>query len=276
MDEATETLALAIRQRLDAMREQLAMEYQGSTGRVRTCFVDDLLPDSALQEFSGALPPLSEMTRLRSLGERKFVSASLDRLAPALRKLTMAFSHPIVTLAIAPIIGAAMLVPDGNFYNGGVTIMAPGDFMRPHLDNSHDKAGQRVRKVVMLYYFSPVWRSEYGGHLAVWDDVVAGEARGIKYRPNRLVLIETSEASWHSISEIVGPYPRVNLTTYLYDPAATSQPVRLTRFKAWPKERLHLFALDAQFHARSMAFKLGLQRFRRNPHVYENGVREKA
>ena len=255
-------------QQLERHRAELAAQYQSSARPVRYCHLDDLLPAAAFEQFALALPALSEMTRLRSLGERKFVSAALDKLAEPLRNLVKAFTDPRVVAAVAPILGVPALTHDESYYNGGLTIMAPSDYMRPHLDNSHDKSGKRPRRVVMLYYLSPIWRDGYGGNLGVWQDLASARVEHIEYRPNRLVLLETSEKSWHSIDSVLGPYPRANLTTYLYDPAVSDQPPRLTRFKAWPREPLHELALNAQFQARSLAARLGLQRFRRNPHIY--------
>jgi Rps23 Pro-64 3,4-dihydroxylase Tpa1-like proline 4-hydroxylase len=55
-----------------------------------------------------------------------------------------------------------------RLYNGGITKMMPGDFMCPHLDNSHNYDRTQRRAVVLLYYMSPQWREDYGGALELW------------------------------------------------------------------------------------------------------------
>jgi Rps23 Pro-64 3,4-dihydroxylase Tpa1-like proline 4-hydroxylase len=36
--------------------------------------------------------------------------------------------------------------------------MSKGAYLRPHLDNSHDKNRKRYRVVNLLYYVTPDWR----------------------------------------------------------------------------------------------------------------------
>ena len=41
--------------------------------------------------------------------------------------------------AIASITGIPELLPDDKLYAGGISLMTQGQYLNPHLDNSHDK-----------------------------------------------------------------------------------------------------------------------------------------
>jgi hypothetical protein len=242
-------------------------------GLARCCWIDDLLPPDVLAAALDALPPLDGMIRRANAMERKYVTAQLDRLAPPLRGLITAFQDQRVADAVAGIIGRPRLETDPLFYNGGITAMLPGDFMSPHLDNSHDYGRQRRRDVVLLYYLTPHWQDGFGGQLEVWDAALRRPHRVVPYRRNRLVLLETTEHSWHAIRPVRGPLPRLNLTTYFYAPQEAAWPIRLTRFQPWPGHPLRRLLFNGEFRLRSTAARLlGGTRRLANPHVYRPHV----
>ena len=41
--------------------------------------------------------------------------------------------------------------------------MTEGDFLNPHIDNSHDAKRERYRRLNLLYYVSPGWESAKRG-----------------------------------------------------------------------------------------------------------------
>jgi hypothetical protein len=255
--------------RLTAEAARLKADFgEPDPTRVRCCWLDDVLPQQVIEAARRNLPDPSTMVRRENMKERKFVSANLDALASPIGDLVLAIAQQPVADAVARIMGKPKLEVDPLLYNGGVTAMMPGDFMCPHLDNSHDYARVRRREVVLLFYLSAEWHDEYGGGLELWDRKRGGTARPIAFRPNRLVIMETTERSWHSIRSVVGPVPRVSLTTYFYAPAAEKAPLRLTRFTSWPGHPLRGLLFDSEFHARGLAAKLIGRRVGRNRHAY--------
>lgn len=236
-------------------------------GHVRSFALDDLLPREMLDAALAAMPTLPGMLRRANRKERKFVCARLDTLDSSVRDIVVALNQPEIANAVAGITGMAALETDPLLYNGGVTCMLPGDFMCPHLDNSHDYARKRRREVVLLTYLSPHWREDYGGHLMLWQDHRRGALEPVPYRSNRLVVMETTDASWHAVTPITGPMPRINITTYFYAPSAVRHPVRLTRFAAWPGQALRQAMFDGEFALRSMANRVGARRLLPNRHI---------
>lgn len=82
--------------------------------------------------------------------------------------------------------------------------MRTGDFLDPHIDNSHDQNRENYRRLNLLYYVTPEWSGPDGGNLELWDQKVLKPVT-IESRFNRLVLMETHHLSWHSVSEVKKP-----------------------------------------------------------------------
>jgi hypothetical protein len=254
--------------RLAAESVRLKEEFGGpNPDRIRFCVLDDLLPEAIFLSAFGQLPRLSDMVRRADMRERKFVSANLDKLEGPIVDIVLALADPRIAKIVAGIIGKKRLEVDPSLYNGGITVMLPGDFMCPHLDNSHDQARKRRRDVVLLYYFSPFWLPEYQGSLELWRLDGKTSQSSIEYKPNRLVILETTDHSLHSIQSILGPMPRASVTSYFYGPESERSPVRLTRFTSWPGDPLRGMLFDAQFHLRSIAARF-IRRSVGNRHVY--------
>jgi hypothetical protein len=244
-------------ERLESQAAELKAQFDApGAGRIRCCWLDDVLPGDLVVAAHRELPRLCDMVRRRNMKERKFVSANLDALSGPIRDLVRAFAQQPLADVVAKIMGAAVLEPDPHLYNGGITAMLPGDFMCPHLDNSHDYGRVRRREVVLLYYFSPFWNAGYGGDLELWDQLHGASGRVIEFRPNRLVIMETTSRSWHSIRPIGGPIPRASLTTYFYAPTTEKAPLRLTRFASWPGQPVRRMLFTGEFHMRSLTARL--------------------
>lgn len=139
-----------------------------------------------------------------SFRERKLTTKQYDQFNSILGEITFAFQDPEVIRAFEEITGIKNQIGDPKLYAGGLSMMRPGDFLDPHIDNSHDLGRQTYRRLNLLYYVTPDWKLEDGGHLELWDKTVS-QNLVIESRFNRLVLMETHNLSWHSVSPIKKP-----------------------------------------------------------------------
>lgn len=262
-------ISATIAARLEAEADRLNAAFgSAESGGLRYCWIDSLLPDDVMLAAFSLLPALAGMVRLKNLKERKFVTAELDALAEPIRHLVMALNSRAVADVVARIIGVPFLETDPKLYNSGITAMVPGDFMCPHLDNSHDYDRARRRAVALIYYMAPFWRADYGGSLELWDSNRRAPPSAVDFRGNRLVIMETTDRSWHSVKPILGPLPRVNAISYFYAPSEERHPLRLTRFAPWPGHRVQELMFSAEFHLRSLVARLAGRRLRFNRHLY--------
>ena len=105
-----------------------------------------------------------------SFREKKKTSANLDAYDPILSEVTYALQDYAVIDCIAELVDLKEIEPDPLLYAGGLSMMFKGDFLNPHLDNSHDGNRSRYRRLNLLYYVTLDWKAEYGGNLELWNE----------------------------------------------------------------------------------------------------------
>jgi Rps23 Pro-64 3,4-dihydroxylase Tpa1-like proline 4-hydroxylase len=116
---------------------------------------------------------------------------------------------------VRQITGIEGLEADPELYAGGISLMGKGDFLNPHIDNSHDARRARYRRLNLLYYISPDWKLPNGGNLELWDERVL-RPMVIESRFNRLVVMETNRTSWHSVNPIRVEQDRCCVSNYYF------------------------------------------------------------
>lgn len=243
-----------------------AARFEASAGTTtRHAVIDDLLPPDVAAEIYAKFPLDGEnFVRRISFRERKRTSAALDALDPLLAEISFAIQDPQVLDAVAAISGIDGMEPDASLYAGGLSMMAKGDFLNPHIDNSHDGARSRYRRINLLYYVTPEWRQEYGGNLELWDDDVRTPVT-LTSAFNRLILMETNRSSWHSVSPVQVDGARCCVSSYYFSkaPPAEDEYFHVTKFSARPEQPVRRIYAKADAAMRNFAGSaLGLGRGR--------------
>ena len=138
---------------------------------------------------------------------------------------------------VAACTGMTQLEPDPKLYAGGLSMMFAGDFLNPHIDNSHDAMRQRYRRLNLLYYVSPEWTLEDGGNFELWDDG-RQVAKTIVSARNRLVVMETDRSSWHSVSPVQSDMPRCCVSNYYFSKVSPDETdyFHVTSFSGRPEQ----------------------------------------
>jgi Rps23 Pro-64 3,4-dihydroxylase Tpa1-like proline 4-hydroxylase len=256
---------------LEKSKEDLKKQF-AITGRVRSCFLDDLLDPALARTIFEAYPRKEELVLQSSLRERKHIGVQMDSYNPLLEEALCAFHDQRIVRLVGEITGLNGLMPDATFTRGGISLMAPGDFLNPHLDNSHDRERKNYRALNLLYYISPEWKIENGGNLELWDNGPGKPQRTIHCKFNRLVIMLTDRRSWHSVSQVVADTPRCCVSNYYYTKTPVDGAVKdyyhVTTFRGRPEQRLRDWILRGDGVLRNavrMIFKGGLAR----PHTYK-------
>lgn len=201
--------------------------------------VDNLLPSSlALKAYQSFPDHGTGFTCRDDFRERKRTLMDLAALDPLLSVITYALQSPEVLHELEYLTGISNLEPDPSLSRGGLSMMFKGDFLNPHIDNSHDAKRQRYRRLNLLYYVSPGWVYENGGNFELWDDK-RKKPNTIVSAFNRFVVMETTKTSWHSVSEVLVDAPRCCISSYCY---TTASPARtdyyhVTSFDGRPIEK---------------------------------------
>jgi Rps23 Pro-64 3,4-dihydroxylase Tpa1-like proline 4-hydroxylase len=236
-EEITE-LAIA---RLNGCREAIVDAWNHPIGtETRHFYVDDFLPVEIAREAYAAFPKSADGFHSReTFREKKRTSAHLDAYEPILREITYALQDKRVVDLVAELVGFEAIEPDPLLYAGGLSMMFAGDFLNPHIDNSHDGKRDRYRRLNLLYYVSPDWCFENGGNFELWDDK-RQVPKTIVSAENRLLVMETNKTSWHSVSPVTADYPRCCVSNYYFSHESPdkSQYFHVTSFTGRPEETL--------------------------------------
>lgn len=234
-----EELTQNILARLAPLVERLRSEFQSSISvvGVRYCVIDDLLPREIAERIEAAFPRPDEMRLMNTFREKKFTSKSYNNFNPILRDVTFALQDSRVIKLIETITGIENQIPDGSLYAGGLSAMGKGHFLGPHIDNSHDGDRRYYRTLNLLYYVTSDWTLDNGGNLELWDKKVVNKTT-IVSRFNRLVVMETTPVSWHSVSEVKVNIARKCVSNYYFSPTSPtgSEYFNVTSFSAGPDQ----------------------------------------
>lgn len=258
----TKGLATRIAERLETVPPQR-----------RHAVIDDLLPDDLAHAIGAAYPDDGKgFTRLKSFRESKLTSNRFDILPPILGEIAFALQAPEVIAQVKRITGMSALIPDPTSYAGGVSIMGKGDFLNPHIDNSHNGSRALYRRLNLLYYPNPDWREGDGGEFELWDEAVTHQRR-IPPRFNRLVLMETNRTSWHSVAPIVRG-PRRCVSSYYFSKGSPdgSDYYHVTSFTGRPGQHFRRGIGIFDNAARGLVRKLGARRAADAGHAYETSA----
>jgi len=263
-------LADLIVSRLEQEQDNLKKEFQ-QKGRINSCYLDNLLPIDIVLQIYQAFPSPEEMAIHKSIRENKRVAAQMDLYNPLLEEIVFAFQDNRIVQLCEAITGIANMEPDENLYAGGISLMAKGNFLNPHLDNSHDNDRENYRVLNLLYYVSPDWKEENGGNLELWDNGMKGKPRTIVSACNRLALMITNKSSIHSVSKVTVDGKRCCVSNYYFSkmPADDKAYFHVTSFYGRPEEPVKSITLKVDRTLRNFIRKITGKRIVETDHIYK-------
>lgn len=259
MDEKGQTRSMH-----QAIAERLAFAhpaFHGSEARTAYAVCDELLPDRTAKAIAAAFPvDGAGFSELDTFRERKLTTNAFDSQPMILAEAAFALQHPTVIAEVERITGMRELQADPTCYAGGLSLMRPGDFLNPHVDNSHNGARSLYRRVNLLLYCSPEWRAGDGGELELWDRDVSTAAR-IAPAFNRLAIIATNRTSWHSVAPVTRGLRRC-ISAYYFSEASPDGTAyyHITSFTGRPGQPVRRVLGVADNALRQFARRLGARR----------------
>ena len=239
-----EIFVAEIIKKLSHSRDSITSQWTNPVGtKTRYFFLDDLLPKANVDEIYNAFPRDGDgFFNQESFREKKRTSARLSEFETILSDITYAIQDQRVVNLVSEICGIEKIKPDPNLYAGGLSMMFPGDFLNPHIDNSHDGERSKYRRLNLLYYVSPNWALENGGNFELWNDDLTKPETIIAHQ-NRLVVMETNKYSWHSVSKVMAERPRCCVSNYYFSEISPhgNEYFHVTSFMGRPEQQLRNF-----------------------------------
>ncbi|MGC2238719.1 MAG: 2OG-Fe(II) oxygenase [Pyrinomonadaceae bacterium] len=253
-----EELVKIILERFEKDGDAIKADFYADKG-IKTHFaaIDNLFPEDIARQIFEAYPKLDEMRLLDSFREKKYTSKSLEKFNSLISDATFAFQDERVVNAVAKATGIEDPKGDPHLYAGGISAMAKGHFLNPHIDNSHDFEQENYRVLNLLYYCTPDWKPENGGNLELWNEDVT-EVVEIPSLFNRLVLMATNDKSWHSVNEVKVDGARCCVSNYYFSPHSPNgyETTHVTFFQARPEQKLRRFVTTADGYLRTALRKV--------------------
>lgn len=235
-----EELVKLILERLEKDADAIKTDFHADKG-IKTHFtaIDNLLPENLARKIYESFPPTAEMRLLDSFREKKFTSKSFEKFDSLIEDATFAFQDERVIEKVAELTSIKDPKGDPHLYAGGISAMAKGHFLNPHLDNSHDYEQKHYRVLNLLYYVTPDWNPKNGGNLELWDEDVT-KAIEIPSLFNRLVLMATNDKSYHSVNEVKTDGARCCVSNYYFSPHSPNgyETSHVTYFQARPEQKI--------------------------------------
>ncbi|WP_346838491.1 2OG-Fe(II) oxygenase [Microbulbifer sp. SAOS-129_SWC] len=266
-----EEIAELILNKLDKEKNSIGELYKNSSAKIGYFYIDNLLPDELAKKIYNSFPSPDSMKMRKSLREYKYIAAQMDQYDPILEECIYAFQDARIVSFIQDICGIESLYPDKYLYAGGISLMAKGSFLNPHLDNSHEKDRAKWRVLNLLYYISPNWEGCFGGNLEIWPEGPQKKQITIDSTFNRLVVMATHGASWHSVSPIVVDEKRACVSNYYFSDQSlkADDTFHVTSFRGRPEQNFRDVILRADILLRQSIRKIFPKGAVKTDHLYK-------
>jgi Rps23 Pro-64 3,4-dihydroxylase Tpa1-like proline 4-hydroxylase len=266
-------LANLILKRLEEVKGTVQIQFDETKSKIGYFFVDDLLPVEVALQLSHSFPETSQMVLKKSIREDKFIGVQMNKYDLLLEETIYAFQDERVVQLVSEITGLPNVFPDQQLYAGGISLMKKGQYLNPHLDNSHDKDRDRWRVLNLLYYVTPNWNLKNGGNLELWPNGLKKKQVVIESKFNRLAVMVTHNQSLHSVSPVTEELERRCISNYYFSniPARQDDTFHVTSFRGRPENKFVDMVLQTDTFLRMGIRKIFKKGIKENPHYYKKG-----
>jgi Rps23 Pro-64 3,4-dihydroxylase Tpa1-like proline 4-hydroxylase len=200
-----------------ARAAQFAQAFNAATP-CRHVVIDGFLDAGFADELYRDLPDPQTMPKSRDyLFSDKRELSTLDRHSEISARLHQVFIDPEFADFLQTLIGRTVFI-DPEYAGGGFHAGAANSFLDLHTDfNIHPVNSGWLRELNILLYLNPGWEPSWGGSLLLTDQP-GSPTIAIEPRFNRLVIMESTSASFHGYDQISFPAGRSrrSIAAYAY------------------------------------------------------------
>jgi Rps23 Pro-64 3,4-dihydroxylase Tpa1-like proline 4-hydroxylase len=211
------------------------------------CIIDGFFKDSVAADIEGEFPSYNDPQWFvyNNKIENKKALNDWNRFPLTTYSVFQSLNSPEFVSFLSNIT-AMDLFPDSGLHGGGWHIHSSGGNLNPHLDYSiHPKLGLQ-RKFNIIIYLSSELKEGMGGELGLWSHDPINNRPGrlateVQPKFNRAVLFDTTQNSWHGMSNKLNcpsdVYRKSLAIYYLSKPSEDASPHKRALFAA-RKEQL--------------------------------------
>lgn len=193
--------------------------------------------ENALKEF----PQVDSETWIHYIhvNERKFGKTDLSSFEPTLQAVIQELNSERFLHFLSELSGIKGLFADPTLEGGGLHQSGRGGFLNIHADfTAHPHHRDWQRRINVLVYLNRDWKSNWGGHLELWDKCMKKKVRKIAPFFNRCVIFNTDADAFHGHPQpLTCPegVTRKSIALY-YFTKESNLFVRSTEYKARPND----------------------------------------
>lgn len=174
--------------------------------------VDDFLKPEFAREVAAAYPSFSaartasgakEFSRVNEDVKVQVTDAS--RFPEPVRRLHEVLASDAFLGWMTRVTGIPDLQADPGLAGGGMHVMGPSGYLGVHVDFNFLRTRQLFRRLNIILYLTPDWKSEWEGDLELWDPQVKHCLHTISPVFNRCMVFNTTQDSFHGVRAIRCP-----------------------------------------------------------------------
>jgi hypothetical protein len=210
------------------------------------CCIDNFLAEDFAARVRAAFPPFEAALKMgrvfNTVNEKKKVQITDSTMFPV---PIAELNHLLAAREFLELLSYAFeipkLLPDAELIGGGIHQTGPRGRLDVHVDFNYIAERELHRRLNILIYFNPDWKSAWGGNLELWDNGVQRCRHSFAPEMNRCVIFETSDISYHGVTAVNCPPDRVrcSIAAYYYTreaPAHWAGRANPTLFRSRPDE----------------------------------------
>jgi hypothetical protein len=191
--------------------------------------IPDFLPGAVAQAIAAEFPaPNAIKWRLAGPGDaqhsgdrevEKITTSDEAQFPPLIRHVMHEFNSGVFLSFVEKLTGFTGLAPDPWYYGCGLHSTGRGGRLMVHADASRHPNPNFDQILNMIYYATPGWREEWGGHLELWDETASRCVDKITPTFNSMLIFFTGTKSYHGHPHPLTTPPgirRNSLAAYYY------------------------------------------------------------
>ena len=178
---------------------QVLQKKYNSASPFPNIVIDDFLPVDFLDKIVELYPNKSQSSTYHTTSHQRFKRGYRpDNLGtnPCRSYMYLFNSQPFLAF-VERVTGLDGLIPDPYFIGAGFHEIESGGKLNIHTDFNYHKKLNLMRRVNVLVFLNKNWKSEYGGHLELWDKNMQTCIKSIEPIFNRCVIFNTDSKSFH-------------------------------------------------------------------------------
>ena len=122
---------------------------------------------------------------------------NMETMPPAAKKIIQILESPEALAYFARLTAIFGLQADPEMHGGGLHVTSKGGKLSVHSDfNQHPTTGH-YRRLNILLYMNPVWESNWGGNIELWNVDMTEKMVDLEPIFNRMVLFNTTSETYH-------------------------------------------------------------------------------